>query len=516
MTRKMRTRNRAQPRKRAELPVERIYLLDPSDRYSDYPSTNLTPRKLAQIFREADAGDVLRQMELFEEMEEKDTHLLSQMQTRKLAVTGLEWEVHPATDEEKDKEIAEFVSGQLSELEDLDSIFMDLLDAIGKGISVMEILWKTDAGRNVIDDIVHVPAKKLTWASDREEMLLVTKDHPEGLPLPENKFVVHRYKARTGHPARAGVLRVVSWMYLFKNYSLKDWVAFCEVFGMPLRLGRYDPSASDADKRALARALISLGTDAAGIVPSSTSVEFVEASKTTSAEIYESLATYCDRQISKAILGQTLTSDTGAGSKAQGVVHNDVRHDLTVADARSLSTTIRRDIIRPLVEFNFGPDALIPEIKFAYEEEEDQQQAADVLEKLVCRIGLKVPSSYVYGRFNIPKPEDGDEVVTGAPEQPAGSEPAMELKAMKNGSDPQDVVDDIVETAVHESPPAMRQLFAPLVRLSEQAASLEELQEALQDPEVLAALAEQMAGGDLSDLMYRALYVAKLTGRATP
>lgn len=46
-----------------------------SDKYSEYPSNGLTPVKLAEILREADAGDVLRQMELFEEMEEKDPHL---------------------------------------------------------------------------------------------------------------------------------------------------------------------------------------------------------------------------------------------------------------------------------------------------------------------------------------------------------------------------------------------------------------------------------------------------------
>lgn len=59
-----------------------------SDKYSEYPSNGLTPVRLAEIFREADAGDVLRQMELFEEMEEKDPHLFSQLQTRKNAVTG--------------------------------------------------------------------------------------------------------------------------------------------------------------------------------------------------------------------------------------------------------------------------------------------------------------------------------------------------------------------------------------------------------------------------------------------
>ncbi|MFR3751469.1 MAG: DUF935 family protein [Enterocloster sp.] len=37
-------------------------------------------------------------------------------------------------------------------------------------------------------------------------------------------------------------------MYLFKNYDLKDWVSFCEVYGMPLRLGTYDATASEKDK----------------------------------------------------------------------------------------------------------------------------------------------------------------------------------------------------------------------------------------------------------------------------
>lgn len=70
-----------------------------SDKYSEYPSNGLTPVKLAEILREADAGDVLRQMELFEEMEEKDPHLFSQLQTRKNAVTGLDFEVIPFGDE---------------------------------------------------------------------------------------------------------------------------------------------------------------------------------------------------------------------------------------------------------------------------------------------------------------------------------------------------------------------------------------------------------------------------------
>mgnify|MGYP000010650979 FL=1 len=250
---------------------------DPQDKYSEYPSSGLSPRRLAEIFREADEGNVLRQMELFEEMEEKDTHLFSQLQTRKLAVTGLDWEVQPFSEEERDVAVAEFVDDQLHSLESINDVLLDILDAVGKGISLSEITWGVDSqGRNVVEDITWVHPKKIFWDSIDDAIKITTREYPQGIPLPDNKFIVHKYKAKSGHPSRAGVLRIVSWMYLFKNYDLKDWVSFCEVFGMPLRLGKYDASASDADKAALMEAIIQLGTDAAGIVPNTTTIDFIE------------------------------------------------------------------------------------------------------------------------------------------------------------------------------------------------------------------------------------------------
>lgn len=265
-----------------------------------------------------------------------------------------------------------------------------MLDAIGKGISIMELAWTVEDGRNVIEDIEYVHPKKLVWDSTTDELKVCTREYPSGVELPENKFVVHKYKAKSGHASRAGIMRVVSWMYLFKNYDIKDWVSFCEVFGMPLRLGKYDASASESDKKQLMEAIISLGTDAAGIVPSSTMIEFIESQKTTSVEIYEKLARYCDEQISKAILGQTLTSDSGGGSYAQSKTHNEVRHDLTVADAKSLAVTIRRDIIRPLVEFNYGSEANIPFFGFDCHEVEDQKEVVEIYKTLALVNSLDI------------------------------------------------------------------------------------------------------------------------------
>ena len=493
----------------------RVAVGDVNDKFSSYPSNGLTPRSLAQIFREADEGNVLRQMELFEEMEEKDTHLFSQLQTRKLAVTGLDWEVQPFSEDESDKQIADFVSGQLKGLENFDEILLDMLDAIGKGISIMEIDWTVENGRNVIRDVEYVHPKKLIWDGTTDEMKICTREYPSGTELPANKFVVHRYKAKSGHASRAGILRVVAWMYLFKNYDIKDWVSFCEVFGMPLRLGKYEASASEDDKQQLMEAIVNLGTDAAGIVPSSTRIEFIESSKTSSIELYENFARFCDEQMSKAILGQTLTSDSGGGSYAQSKTHNEVRHDLTVADSKALAGTIRRDIIRPLVEFNFGPGANVPFFGFDCREVEDQKEAAVVLKTLACNMGLKIPTSYIYQKFNIPKPEEGEEVLQPQSYAPrAGEEEAEELKLSQDaGRKEQGQVDAIVEISNKKAGEIFQEMMKPIFRIIDKASDMEELQKILKDEGQLRGLYQEMESPDLEDLLRQGIYLSHLVGR---
>ena len=305
-------------------------------------------------------------------------------------------------------------------------------------------------------------------------------------------------------------MRVVSWMYLFKNYDIKDWVSFCEVFGMPLRLGKYDASASEDDKKQLMEAIISLGTDAAGIVPSSTMIEFIESQKTTSVEIYEKLARYCDEQISKAILGQTLTSDSGGGSYAQSKTHDEVRHDLTVADAKALAVTIRRDIIRPL--------ANIPFFGFDCHEVEDQKEVVEIYRTLACDMGLEIPKSHVYKKFNIPKPEDGEEVLrppqAAVAEQPP-METAEELKLkQEEGQKEQRQVDAIVSVANKQAESIFREMVKPIFRLIDRAEDMDELQKVLKDEKGLRELYQEMESPELEDLIQQGIYLSHLIGRS--
>ncbi|MCM1258432.1 MAG: DUF935 domain-containing protein [Roseburia sp.] len=500
----------------------RVAVGDVNDKYSTYPSNGLTPKRLARIFKAADDGDVSEQMELFEEMEEKDPHLFSQLQTRKLAVTGIDWEIQPFSDDELDKQVAAFIDKQLNSIENLDDIFIDMLDAIGKGVSVMEIEWDVDVdGANIIKDIEYVHPKKLVWNCQTDEMEICTREFPSGVSLPENKFVVHKYKAKSGHASRNGILRVVSWMYLFKNYDVKDWVAFCEVFGMPLRLGKYSAAASDDDKKALMEAIYSLGSDAAGIVPDSTVIEFIESQKTTSVEIYEKLARYCDEQVSKAVLGQTLSSDSGGGSYAQGKVHNEVRHDLTVADAKALAVTVRRDIIRPLVEYNFGYNVDMPFFLFDCQEAEDQKETVEIYKTLVCDMGLKVPESHIYKKFNIPKPEDGEDVlkpslIIGTRQPHEQMDEEADEKSLKDstGQTEQDQIDAMAAEAMKHAESAFQEMMKPILNMVDTADDLETLQEILKDEKEIKKLYEQMDSPELEDILHQAIYLSGLIGRS--
>lgn len=494
-----------------------------TDKYSEYPSNGLTPVKLAEIFKEADAGDVLRQMELFEEMEEKDPHLFSQLQTRKNAVTGLDFEIIPFSDDPRDKEIADFIEEQINGIESLEDVETDLLDAIGKGFAVSEIMWGYDEGHVVVREIKSRHQKRFFWDSLDDSFKVRTKDAPEGILLPTNKFIVHRYKARSGHTSRAGILRVVAWMYLFKNYDLKDWVSFAEVYGLPLRLGKYAPGASEADKVALMQALIQIGADAAGIIPDGTSIDFITTEKTSSSDLYERLARYCDEQISKAILGQTLTSDSGGGSYAQSKTHNDVRHDLTVADCKSLASTLRRDLIRPLCIFNFGEDKRVPHIRFDCEESEDLTQTATIIGTLVNEVGLRVPTSFIYKKFSIPEPEADEEVaaprstsagLTGLPFKKEPNPAQIALKAEGDGGiGTQQHIDKLASAAVRHGAGSFKRAFGPVLKIIGKVESLEELRDMMEDDKAVAELYAAMDVSEVEELLQKVMLYADLEGR---
>jgi phage gp29-like protein len=443
-------------------------------------------------------------------MEEKDAHLASVLGTRRGAVLSLPWSVQAASDDPRDRKAAELVEEALARI-DWEDLLHDLMDAVGKGYSVAEIDWEVSGGLVLPRSVEWVEAKRFRW--DGKVLLLVTDEAPQGIPLPANKFVVHRHKARSGLPSRGGMLRVCAWLYLFKNFAVKDWVAFAEVFGMPLRLGKYDPGASKEDRAALETAVRMLGADAAGVIANTTDIEFVtsDAKGSGSENTFGALTEWCDRGMSKAVLGQTLTTDTtgGTGTYAAGSVHNQVRHDLRDADAVALVRTLQRDLVRPIVGFNMGWQLPLPRIEADTSEPEDTKAAAETISVLVKDVGLPVAQAYLYERFGIPAPKKGEAVV-GAPaptalrrQVPAGA------RVLSGGFTPeQQALESLADASIADAAGAVGTLVDPLVAIVEEATDFDDLRD-----RILAAYVD-LDPSALEDLMARAMFMAELAGRA--
>jgi len=419
---------RIEPPARPE--TRELAVLRLSDRFGSYPSFGLTPTRLAAIFREADQGDVQRQAELFEEMEEKDAHLSGELLKRKNAVGGLDYDILPydAPPESPgprrrgiSDRVSNFCREVLRGLGDFDEARFDLLDAIGQGFAACEIVWEIEAGRAVPARLVRIPPRRLTFVDSLVPRLL-SGDDRKPLDIPAFKVVYHRHQARSGHDARAGLLRVCAWMYLFKNYAVKDWAAFAEVFGMPLRLGRYEPGAGADDKEALSEAIKSLGADAAGIISKNTEIQFIESQKQGSADVYRGLTDFCNREMSKAVIGATLTAEVGEhGSYAASKTHESVRLDLVRSDAWALSRTLRRQLLRPLVGFNFGWNTPVPWFRFFLEQPEDLKTLSEVYRNLAA-LGQPISAEHVSERFGVPLPRPGQTGLAGKPSRSAESQ----------------------------------------------------------------------------------------------
>lgn len=383
-----------------------------------HPAAGLTPPRLARILRESAEADPLRYLELAQDMEERDLHYAGVLGIRKRQVAGLVISVEAASEDPRDVAAADLVREFINR-DTLADELIDVLDAVGKGFSVTEIGWDTSEGQWRIGALRWRDPAFFTFdRADGETPLL--RDNGGNLPLAPAGFITHVAKAKSGLPIRGGLARAAAWAYLFKSFTMKDWAIFCEAYGQPLRLGKYADGALDKDKDVLLAAVQAIGTDYAAIVPASMAIEFVKADVTGSHELYESRADWLDRQVSKLVLGQVGTTDAVAGGYAVGKVHDGVREDIEVADARQLGATLTRDVARPLVQFNFGPLKAYPRIKIGRPDETDVAKVVDNVVKLVP-LGLKVGMAQMRDMVGIPEPAKDEELLVPArgPEPPA-------------------------------------------------------------------------------------------------
>ena len=481
-------------------------------------ASGLTPERLAALLRSAAEGSQRDFLTLAEEMEERDPHYGAVLGVRKRAVSGLEPTVEAASDEGSDVELADAVR-EIVKRPEFGEMLDDCLDELGKGYSAVEIIWDRSGSE--------WRPKRYAWRDsrffvfDRNDgrtlRLLDEAGTFQGIPLEPYKWIVHMPRLKSGLPARGGLARLVALAYMVKAYVLTDWVAFAEVFGMPLRLGRYGPGATESDIGKLMRAVANLGTDAAAVLPETMRIEFVEGGNRAGAGVlFEKLAIYLDRQIAKAVLGQTATTEGTPGKLGNEEAQDKVRQDILRSDARQLENTLNRDLVRPFIDLNHGPQKSYPRLLLLVREPEDIQALTAALEKLTP-LGLRVEASVIRDKLGLPDPADDSELLgppverrNAGPESASNRAVVHRERIEANAESPSrpDAVEALLDEELEDWEEMVRPLVDPVEKLLSESRDLKQFRDKL------AEVISRMDPLQLADLLARAGFATRAAGEA--
>jgi len=376
----------------------------------------LTPERLAGILSDVRRGECPADfLELAQDIELKDLHYRSVLSTRKDAITGLEIKVVPAGEDAIDAELAEAVERDIVKNPNakLYSLIRDMLDALAKGFSVSEIIW--DTGTTPWKPAAYKFRDPRWFQYDAETGKTLMLRAPLGCdlePLKPFRFVVHEPHLVSGNQITAGLALPALYYWMLKSYSVTSWAAFIDRYGYPIRIGKYGRKATEQDRATLKRAVAAIGQDFGAVIPESAVLEIIEAKSTgTTSNAYEKMADWIDRQISKLVLGQTMTADAGS-SRAQSETHDKVRGDIADSDIRQVVETLNAALTVPYVRLNFGERERYPKIDLHKPDVRNIEQIIAAVDRLGPQ-GLTVRADELRSLMGVANPEDGDDVVGG-------------------------------------------------------------------------------------------------------
>lgn len=473
--------------------------------YTGYPGDGLNPVRLASLLREADHGDPIRYFELAEQIEERDLHYAGVLGTRKRSVAQLDIQVDAASDDPQHVAHADMIRDWLTRDELQEELF-DMLDCIGKGISFTEIIWDTSEGQW---QPARLERRDQRWfrfdRTDGVTPLLRTESGD--VPLQPFKFITAVIRAKSGLPVRSGIARIACWSWMFKAFTLRDWAIFTQTFGQPVRIGKYPAGATEGDKATLFRAVANIAGDMAAIIPESMEIEFTESANVgASHTLYRERADWHDQRVSKAVLGQTATTDAISGGHAVGQEHRQVQEDIERADAKALSAILNRDLLKPWVDLEHGPQAKYPRLRIGRREERDAKFIVESVERLVP-LGLEVQQADVRDILGFGEPDAGAKLLK-PPATPSPFGGSFAMNAAQPAHIATDTIKVLADQAESLTDDASDQLFDEIRAIIERCSSFEEVKAALK--KFKPGAAEK----NLAGMMRMARVIANLTGRA--
>jgi phage gp29-like protein len=438
---------------------------------------------------------------LYDEVD-RDPHAGSVLQTRYMSVAGSEWEILPGEDTAAAKQVAALVEKAIKGCNFVQFV-AEIMQAVLYGHYEAEVMWQVKDGDVLPAKIMGKHPRRFVFTPERELRMLTLASLIEGEKVPDRKFVTFSYGS-SDNPYGKGLGQKLWWPVWFKKNGIKFWLIFLEKFGMPTIVGTYPSGTLPEQQTALMAAIESIQSDSGVKIPEGMALNLLEASRSGNVT-HESLCDYMDRQMSKAVLGQTLTTEvSGTGSYAASQTHDEVRSDIRTADTDMVCECLNATLVPWIVDYNFANVPVYPKLRLRTEADPDPAERVEVDKTLVTDIGLPVARRYFYDTYNVPEPGAGDDLV-----QPAVKAPGMAGAFSEAALTPaQQAIEGLTHKAMAHSADVMAGISGPVKALLAKSTSLEDFRDNL-----YAAFSD-LDPAALEDLLARAMFAAEMHGRA--
>lgn len=420
---------------------------------------SLTPLRISSVLRAADAGQLRPLHDLLNEIRQKDGSLHSILQTREGALLSCGWAI-TADVEGLEKDTPEYAAAeekatycrevvgkmrvQIGEFSfGLDRAIAHLMDALYKGVAVLEILWAKIGVSLVPTALAIVEGRRLAWSQEARLCFydpdtfgvkggakLLSSSWP-GVPLGDysGKFIVHLPRVNGDSPQREGLGRLLLWLACFRLWSVRDWLLFAELYGKPYREFIYKTDGTVDEDRLMAETMARFTTSKTAMVHSDqveVKVSWPEATGGAQASPSPAIMQAMRDDMALATIGQlATTSDTTNGLGGSGDARDLVRQDIKHADEVQLSDTLRWQLLARIVRLKYGNVDRLPHWSFLTDDAVDVKATLEAM-AIGAKLGMKIPVAHAHDVTGWPTASDGEPALD-APEPvaplPSGAAP---------------------------------------------------------------------------------------------
>ena len=233
---------------------------------------------------------------------------------------------------------------------------------------------------------------------------IIIKNQSDSNGFDFRTYPYSNYLLEVGESDSLGLLMKAAQYVIYKRGGFGDWAQYCELFGMPFRVAKYD-GYDEKTRQELESALKDAGSAAYIVIPKETDLNFIQNNTQGSSILYDQLIDVCNKELSKLILGQTMTTEAG-GALAQAKVHQEVEQEIHNADKLFVRNVLNDKLI-PLLRIH-GFD--VGNGKFIFQEKENIEKKTRLEMDLKLAEKIEIDDSYFYETYDIPLPKKGEAV----------------------------------------------------------------------------------------------------------